>query len=90
MCFPKVFPKDLGHTSIVKHHIDTGSHKPIKQASHRLPPHQRVELERQVLDLLDRGVIESSDSPWASPIVMVKKADGSQRVCGHEGREPVL
>ena len=73
--------KDLGRTSLVKHHIETGDSKPIKQAPRRLPPHQRKEVEKQVLDLLDRGLVEPSDSAWASPVVMVKKADGSYRLC---------
>ena len=77
--------KDLGRTSLVKHHIETGDSKPIKQAPHRLPSHQRKEVEKQVLDLLDRGLVEPSDSAWASPVVMVKKADGSYRLCASAG-----
>ena len=64
--------KDLGRTSLVKHHIETGDSKPINQ---------RKEVEKQVLDLLDGGLVEPSDSAWASPVVMVKKADGSYRLC---------
>ena len=70
--------KDLGRTSLVQHHIETGDAKPIKQAPRRLPPYHRREVERQVLDLLERGLIEPSDSAWASPVVMVKKGDGSE------------
>ena len=73
--------RDIGRTDLVQHHVDTGDAKPIKQSPRRLPPGHRRELEKQVLDLLDRGLIEPSDSPWASPIVMVKKADGSLRLC---------
>ena len=73
--------KDLGRTSLVQHHIETGDAKPIKQAPRRLPPQHRNDLEKQVLDLLDRGLIEPSDSAWASPVVMVKKSDGSLRLC---------
>ena len=73
--------KDLGRTSLVQHHIETGDAKPIKQAPRRLPPYHRREVERQVLDLLERGLIEPSDSAWASPVVMVKKGDGSLRLC---------
>ena len=36
--------KDLGRTSIVQHHIETGDNKPVKQSPRRIPPHQRKEL----------------------------------------------
>ena len=68
-------------TSLVKHHIETGDSKPIKQTPRRLPPHQRKEVEKQILDLLDRGLVEPSDSAWPSLVAMVKKADGSYRLC---------
>ena len=73
--------RDIGRTDLVQHHVDTGDAKPIKQSPRRLPPGHRRELEKQVLDLLDRGLVEPSDSPWASPVVMVKKGDGSLRLC---------
>ena len=73
--------KDLCRTSLVQHHIETGDAKPIKQAPRQLPPYHHREVERQVLDLLKRGLIEPSDSAWASPVVMVKKGDGSLRLC---------
>ena len=72
---------DIGHTSIVKHKIDTGSTKPIKQYPRRLPINQRKEADEQISDMLNRGVIKNSNSPWASPIVLVKKKDGSTRFC---------
>ena len=72
---------DLGRTGVVKHRINTGNASPIKQAARRLPMHQKLEAEREVKKMLDRGVIEPSSSPWCSPIVLVKKKDGSTRFC---------
>ena len=72
---------DLGKTGIVKHRIDTGGAKPIRQPARRLPIHQRKEAEAEVQKMLEREVIEQSSSPWASPIVLVKKKDGSTRFC---------
>ena len=72
---------DLGRTSLVKHKIDVGGNAPIKQAPRRLPLHQRIEEEKQIEQMLARDVVEVSDSPWGSPIVLVKKKDGSYRYC---------
>lgn len=73
--------QDLGRTDIVQHSIDTGDTRPIKQAPRRLPQVHQEEADRQVKDMLNRGVIKPSQSPWASPIVLVKKKDGSTRFC---------
>ena len=72
---------DLGKTGIVRHRIDTGGAQPIRQRSRRMPIHQRAEAEAEVQKKLKRGVIEQSSRPWASPIVLVKKKDGSTRFC---------
>jgi hypothetical protein len=72
---------DLGRTGLVRHEISTGEAKPIKQPPRRLPIHQRSEAEQQIKDMLERRVIEESNSPWSSPIVLVKKKDGSTRFC---------
>ncbi|XP_072016508.1 uncharacterized protein [Amphiura filiformis] len=78
--YPDIFSKgddDLGRTSLVKHSIDTKGAHPIRQPLRRLPLGQREEVEKQVADLLQRGLIEPSDSPWSSPVVLVKKKDGA-------------
>ena len=72
---------DLGHTSLVTHQINTGSSQPIRQPTRRLPLHKRAEADTLLKDMLKKGVIEPSSSPWTSPIVLVKKKDGSTRFC---------
>ena len=74
-------PSDLGKTELVKHQIDTGDRRPIRQPARRLPIAKQEIEEREVKDMLERGVIEPSASPWASPIVLVTKKDGSARFC---------
>ena len=72
---------ELGHTTLVQHEIDTGNHQPIKQPPRRLPQAQREIADKEVEKMLSKGFIETSDSPWASPIVLVAKKDGSTRFC---------
>ena len=74
-------PEDLGRTSVVQHHIDTGDHPPIKQRPRRIPIHKREIVEQEIQKMLAKGVIEPCDGPWSSPIVLVAKKDGSARVC---------
>ena len=71
----------LMYTSLVTHQIDTGSSHPIRQPARRLPLHKRAEADTLLKDTLEKGVIEPSSSPWTSPIVLVKKKDGSTRFC---------
>ena len=74
-------PADLGRTGIVQHRIDTGDHPPIKQAPRRVPMHQQGTVRQHMDDMLQHGVVQPSTSPWAAPIVLVKKKDGTTRFC---------
>ena len=76
------FPGDqLGRTSLVQHVIDTGDAMPIKQRPYRVSPDVKKEIDRQVDEMLEKGIIQESVSPWSSPVVLVKKKDGSYRFC---------
>ena len=81
LTFSDVFEESLGHTDVVQHKIDTGDSRPIRQYPRRLPFAYREETKKQVAEMLDQGVIQPSRSPWASPIVLVKKKDGNFRFC---------
>lgn len=73
---------DLGSTKVIQHKITTTVNSmPIKQAPYRVPIEKRDEIDRQVSKLLEQGLIEPSDAAWASPVVLVKKKDGTQRLC---------
>lgn len=72
---------ELGKTDLVTHQIDVNGAKPIRQAPRRLPLHQRQEASEQIKEMLEKTVIKPSSSPWASPVVLVKKKDGSVRFC---------
>ena len=71
----------LGRTSLVQHTIDTGDAMPIKQRPYRTTPGNKQEIDRQVDDMLQRGIIQESVSPWSSPVVLVKKKNGEMRFC---------
>ena len=74
-------PHDIGQTDLLHHQINTSTETPIRQRAYRTSPAMRVEIQKQVDDLLQRGIIEESYSPWASPIVMVRKKDNTYRFC---------
>ena len=82
--FQDIFSKgsdDLGKTNLVKHHINTGPQPPIRQRPRRHPIGQRGEIKEQVQELLEKDLIEPTDSPWAANVVLVRKKDGTQRFC---------
>jgi len=67
---------DLGHTIVMKHCIDTGNTVPIRQQPRRVPLPQ-LSVRKLLDEMLAKGIISSSKSPGASPIVLVKKKDES-------------
>lgn len=71
----------LGRTSTVAHHIDTGTHAPLRQRPYRVSASERGVINEHVEDMLQRDVIRPSQSPWSSPVVLVTKKDGSLRFC---------
>ena len=71
----------LGRTAVLKHHIDTGDSKPVHLPPRRIPQACRDEVRKLIHDMLEQGAIQNSDSPWSSPVVLVKKKDGSLRFC---------
>ena len=73
--------RDHGRTNQVQHSIHTGDSQPIRQVPRRIPVGQREEAHKAVQDMLERKVISPSNSPWSSPIVLVRKKDGTVRFC---------
>jgi hypothetical protein len=54
---------------------------PIAQRSYRMNPQELEELKKQLADMLSKGLIHPSASPWGSPILFVDKRDGTIRLC---------
>ena len=73
--------KDLGEAKIPGVELNTGDHPPVRQRAYRTPFSLRKEIDKQIDNMLSAGVIAESTGPWASPILLVGKKDGSQRFC---------
>ena len=72
---------ERGETDLVEMDINTGEATPTRQAVRRLPFAVRQEVARQLKEMHDNRVIKPSNSPWASPIVLARKKDGTLRMC---------
>ena len=82
--FPKVFPEDL--LGVPPREIDFGIYPPPNTYPISIPPYRMAlaelkELKEQLKDLLYKGFIRPSISPWSAPVLFVKKKDGSFRMC---------
>jgi len=83
--FVDVFPEEvpgLPPSREVEFSIDlvlgTG---PVSMAPYRMAPTELVELKKQIEDLMEKQFIRPSTSPWGAPVLLVKKKDGSSRLC---------
>ena len=72
---------DLGKTDLVKHHIELTNYTPIKDRYRHIPIQQYEEVQKHLKEMLDIGAIRRSNSSWNSPVVLVRKKDGSLRFC---------
>ncbi|KAJ9535649.1 LOW QUALITY PROTEIN: hypothetical protein OSB04_un001198 [Centaurea solstitialis] len=83
--FPDVFPDDLPGlppTREVEFQIDLiPGATPVAKAPYRLAPSEVREMMTQIQDLLDKGFVRPSSSPWGAPVLFVKKKYGSLRMC---------
>lgn len=78
--FPSSLELGLGHTSLLTHKIDTADAEPIKSKYYPVSPKVQALMFEEVDRMLKLGVIEESESPWNSPVVLVRKP-GKNRLC---------
>jgi hypothetical protein len=83
--YPDVFPDDLPGMPPDRDieftiELQPGT-APISKRPYRMPPNELAELKIQLQDLLDKGFIRPSASPWGCPTLFVKKKDNSLRLC---------
>ena len=68
---------DLCKTCLIEHEVNTGTAKPIKHGMRRVPIAMKEEFNKLVDEMLNAELIVESESPT----VLVKKKDGSMRIC---------
>src|ERR1041385_5948886 len=67
--YKDIFTKDkneLGRTNIIKHSIDTGDEKPVKQGAYRMSQKEKEINKEEITKMLQKGVIRKSRSSWSS------------------------
>ncbi|KAI3745933.1 hypothetical protein L6452_08345 [Arctium lappa] len=83
--YPDVFPDDLPGLlpdRQVEFRIDlVPGAAPIDRAPYRLAPTEMQEMMSQLQELLEKGFVRPSSSPWGAPVLFVKKKDGSMQMC---------
>ena len=79
--FSDIFTDIPGKTSIVQHKVDLTTPHPVRSRPYQVPHSVRDSLRQDIKYMLEMGIIRESTSPYASPVVIVKKPDGSNRVC---------
>lgn len=85
--YKQIGPSDrVGRTHLLTQNINTGEALPIRTRQYPLSPVMQKALNAQIDEMLAMDIIEPSNSPWSSPLWLVKKSDGSFRVC-FDGRK---
>ena len=79
--YQKLLDDKPGRTSQLEHTIPLNDVHPISQAPYRIPVAYREEVEEEITAMLEHSVIEPTTSPWALPMVVVPKKDGTARIC---------
>ncbi|GBO03898.1 Retrovirus-related Pol polyprotein from transposon 17.6 [Araneus ventricosus] len=79
--FDSIFKPGGDPAPYAEHHINTGNSPPVAGPPYRMNPAKRELLKKELDSLLADGIIEECESPYASPVVLVPKPNGSMRLC---------
>jgi deoxyuridine 5'-triphosphate nucleotidohydrolase len=72
---------DLGRTHLLAHHIHLDDDTPIYMRPYRYSPREQDFIAKEIQRMLTHGIISPSNGPWAFPVVLIRKKDGSIRFC---------
>ena len=79
--YQEIFTDRPYATTLEEHSIELTTEEPIRQKPYPVPYAMREAVQKEIKAMLDYDVIERTDSPYASPIVLVRKKDGAIRFC---------
>ncbi|XP_022095014.1 uncharacterized protein LOC110981615 [Acanthaster planci] len=79
--FDSVFTDLPGKTNLIQHTIHLTTDLPIRSKPYPTPLATQEVIKKEIEDMVSLGVIERSESSYASPIVLVRKPDGTNRFC---------
>lgn len=79
--FPSSIKEGLGKTTLIKHIIDVGETRPIKQRHYAVSPAIERKMFAEIDRMVELGVIQDSNSAWSSPVTIVSIANGKSRLC---------
>ncbi len=77
--YSSVFSNTAGATKLTEIDIDIGNAKPVNTPPYRVPHSRLPAVREEVQHMLEAGIVSPSTSAWASPLLMVKKKDGTLR-----------
>ena len=77
-----LFGDNPGRTNLTAHDVDVGHAKPIKQHPYHVSPSKLKQMRKEIKYMIEHKIIEPcQQSEWCSPVVLVPKLDGTQRLC---------
>lgn len=79
--FSPMFTETPGKTDILLHRIETGDAPPRRCNPRPISVHKRALLDAALEEMIDTGSVRESKSPWAFPVVLAPKKDGTARLC---------
>lgn len=78
--FPQLFSEKLGYAKGITHKIEVDG-PPIRQRANPISPALQKQLETELDNMIRKGIVERSNSPWSSPVLLVPRKDGKYRFC---------
>ena len=73
---------EMGHSDLIEHNITIKNDaRPYRTQPYWADKTTKEKISKYIQELVDNDIVEESTSPWASPIILVKKKDNSDRFC---------